>query len=139
MMTLLLLMRIHFLDSRGDMMLRGPTAKRTLIAEVELAAVEAKGGEKVELDGAIDAVIALSHIETCSDSVRPDRQISEERIRFKADPICAQVADLSCVLNPEVLCDILDEKLALSKFSAAIGSTVANPKYPDCAIFYAIE
>ena len=100
---------------------------------------EANGGEKLELDGAIDAVIALSHIETCSDSVRPDRQISEERIRFKADPICAQVADLSCVLNPEVLCDILDEQLALSKFSAAIGSTVANPKYPDCAIFYAIE
>ena len=39
-----------FLDSRGDLMMSRPTAKRTLVDEVYLAAVEAKGNEKVELD-----------------------------------------------------------------------------------------
>ena len=49
----------------------------------------------------------------------------------------AQVADVSCVLYPEFLCDILDEKLSLPKFSLAVSNNIANPQDPDCAIFYA--
>ena len=46
--------------------MHGPTEKRTLVDEVDLAVVEAKGDEKVELDESIYAVIALSHIATCA-------------------------------------------------------------------------
>ena len=67
-----------FLDSRGEMMLRGPTEKLTPVEEVYLYAVEAKGEKKVELDEEIDAVIASYHIATCAESARRDGQLSEE-------------------------------------------------------------
>ena len=95
--------------------------------------------KKVELDKAIDAVITLFQITKCAENARHDGQLSEERTKFKADPIWAQVDDASCVLDLEVLCDLLDEQVALSNFSAAVWSTVANLQYPDCAIFHASE
>ena len=53
-------------------------------------------------------------------------------MKFKFDPIRAQVADVSCVLDPEVICDMLDERIAISKLSAAVGSTTtSNPQDPD--------
>ena len=42
---------------------------------------------------------------------------------------------MSNLFNPEVFCDILDDQIALSKFSGAVGSTAANPQNPDCEIF----
>ena len=72
-------------------------------------------------------MISSLHIATCSESPRPDCQLSEERIKFKADPIRAEVYDVICVLDTEVLCDLLDEKRALPKFSAVVESTVSNP------------
>ena len=109
------------------MMLCGSTTKRTIVDKVELSAVEAKGDEKLTLDEAIDTVIDSSHIVTYADSERPDGQPSWEKIKFKADSIWAQVSDVSCVLGTEVLCDLLDEKRALPKFSAVVESTVSNP------------
>ena len=47
-----------------------------LVDEVELASVEAKGDEKVDLYEEIDAVIASSHIVTCADSASIDGQLS---------------------------------------------------------------
>ena len=120
-------------------MLHVPNEKCTLIEEVELAAVEAKGDGKVELDEAVDTVISSYHISTCADSARPDAQLLEEQIKFKYDPIWEQVADVSCVLDPEVLCNILDEQLSLLQLSAEVESIVANPQVSDCVIFYASE
>ena len=60
------------------MMLHRLTAKSTLVDKVYLAAVEAKGDEKVELDEAIDAVIDSSHIATCAESARHGGQLSED-------------------------------------------------------------
>ena len=82
------------------MILLRPNAKCTLVDKADLVGVEAKDDKKVELDEKIDADIASSHIATSADSTRPDGQFSEERIKFKADPIRAQVADVSCVLDP---------------------------------------
>ena len=54
-------------------------------------------------------------------------------MKFKSGQILAQVANVNGVLDPEVLCDMLDERIALSKFSAAVGrNTTANPQDPDC-------
>ena len=104
---------------------------------MDLAAVEAKGDEKLELEKSIYTVISSSYIATYSDSTRADTQISEELIKFKADPIRAQVDDISCFLDAEILCDILDENLSLLNFSAAVGSNVDKPHFTDCAIFHA--
>ena len=84
-------------------------------------------------------MISSLHIATCSESPRPDCQLSEERIKFKADPIWAEVSDVICVLDTEVLCDLLDEQLSLLKLSAVVGSNVSNHQYPNCALFYASE
>ena len=41
------LLKYYFLDRREDMTLHGPTTKRTLVDEVDLAAVESKGDKKL--------------------------------------------------------------------------------------------
>ena len=84
-------------------------------------------------------MIAPSHIATCADSARPDGQFSEERIKFKVDPIWSQVADVSYILDPGILCDLLDEQLSLSRLSAAVGSTVDNPQDPYCLVFMQVK
>ena len=121
------------------MMLHRPTEKHMLIDEVDLVAVEAKGDENVELDEAFDAVIDSSHIPTGPDSSRHYVQLSEEIIEFKVDLIQARVADVGCVLDPDVLYNLLDNQLALSKFSGAFMSTFANPQDTDFEIFHSRE
>ena len=39
------------------------------------------------------------------------------------------------VFDPELFCDLLDDEIALSKFSGAVGSTTANLQNPDCETF----
>ena len=53
------------------------------------------------------------------------------RLMFKADLIQAEVASTSCCYDPEVFCDLLDDNLALSKLSAAVGSTTSVSDDPD--------
>ena len=45
------------------------------------------------------------------------------------------MASTRCCYDPEVFCDLLDDNMALSKFSAAVGSTTSVPEDPDCVIF----
>ena len=42
---------------------------------------------------------------------------------------------MSSVFEPEVFCDLLDDQIALSKFSGAIVSTKENPQNHDFEIF----
>ena len=46
---------------------------------------------------------------------------------------------ISGAYYPEIFCEMINEQVATSKFSAAVGSTMANPKYPDREILYATE
>ena len=50
-----------------------------------------------------------------------------------------QVASASGVYNPEIFCKIINDQVATSKFSAAVGSTMANPQDPDWEILYTTE
>ena len=57
--------------------------------------------------------------------------MSNECEAFKQDAIRSEVASVSCACDPVLFFDILDDNIALSKFSAAVRSTSASPKYPD--------
>ena len=105
----------------------------TLVEEADLSAVGTSYDRQHETENTIDAIISLSHIATISDNDRLDKELTKERIKFKSDPILAQVEDVSCVLDPEVLCDLFDEKIALSKFSSeVVSTTISNLQKPDC-------
>ena len=54
---------------------------------------------------------------------------------FKVNVIHAKVGSTSCCYGPEVFCDLFDNNTALSKVSAAIGSTTSIPEDPGCVIF----
>ena len=50
-----------------------------------------------------------------------------------------QVASVSGAYTPDIFCDMMNEQVATSKFSAAVGSTMTNPQDPDRVILYATE
>ena len=50
-----------------------------------------------------------------------------------------QVAFDSGAYDPEIFCEMINDQVATSKFSAAIGSTMANPQDHDWEILYATE
>ena len=45
------------------------------------------------------------------------------------------MASTSCCYDPEVFCNLLDDNMALSKCSAAVGSTTSVPEDTNCVIF----
>ena len=47
-----------------------------------------------------------------------------------------QVALVSGTYDPEIFCEMINEQVATSKFSAAVGSTMVNPQDPDREILY---
>ena len=55
---------------------------------------------------------------------------------FKQDAIRYELASASCAYDLVLVlfCDILDDNIANSKFSTAVGSTTASPKYPESVI-----
>ena len=57
--------------------------------------------------------------------------MSNECEAIKQDAIRSEVAYASCAYDPVLFCDILDDKVALPKFSTAVGSTTDSLKYPD--------
>ena len=96
-----------FLDSRGDMVILLYRHRHALNKEANLSAVGTSCDRQHDMDNVIDAIIASSHIATISDNARSDKELTKERIKFKSDPIRAQVAKVRCVLDPEVICGIL--------------------------------
>ena len=57
--------------------------------------------------------------------------MSNECEAFKQYAIRSELASVSCAHDPVLFCDILDDKIDLSKFSTDVVSTAASPKYPD--------
>ena len=61
--------------------------------------------------------------------------MSNECEAFKQDEIRYEVASVSCAYDPVLFCDLLDDNIALSKFSTAFGNTTASPKDPDIVMY----
>ena len=119
-----------------------PTKDHELIAEVDVDAVvidETQSHLTKEVNDAIDAVIASSAVASCMPNPQDD-MMSEDVLNFKADPIRAQVADVSCTYDPEIFDELVSKRAAQTKFGEAIGST-ANPQDSDvrCELFEGAE
>ena len=84
-----------FLDSREDMVILPDLPRYTLVEEYDLEAVGTSFDRQHDMYNAIDKIIASSHIANISDNARSDEELTKERIKFKYDPIRAQVADVS--------------------------------------------
>ena len=64
-----------------------------------------------------------------------DKITCDEKLKFKADPIHAQVAELNSKLDPEIFNDLISNRIAQAKFSVSTGSTT-NPQYDiHCKLF----
>ena len=50
-----------------------------------------------------------------------------------------QVSLISGAYYPEIFCEMINEQVTNSKFSAAVVITMANPQDPDREILYATE
>ena len=50
-----------------------------------------------------------------------------------------QVASARGAYDPEIFCEVINDQVTTSKFSAAVGSTMANPKDPYWEMLYATE
>ena len=50
-----------------------------------------------------------------------------------------KVASASGAYDPEIFCEMINDQFTTSKFSAAVGSTTANPQDPYWKILYATE
>ena len=51
---------------------------------------------------------------------------------FKTDSIRAEVVSISCAYDPVLFCDLLDDNIAISKLSSAVGRTTVKQQDPDC-------
>ena len=61
--------------------------------------------------------------------------VGDERLKFKSDPIRAEVAAASPCYDPIIFDELLRENAARSKFASAVGSTATYSEDPDCVIF----
>ena len=52
------------------------------------------------------------------------------------DTLRTEVASVSWAYDPVLFCDLLDNNIALSKFSTAVGSTIAKSQDPDSVIVF---
>ena len=61
-------------------------------------------------------------------------------MKFKTDPIRAQIADVSCTYDPKISNELVSKRAAQTKFGEAFGST-ANPHNSDdgCELFKGAE
>ena len=80
---------------------------------------------------AMDSVIETSVAAVDAHDCRTSQELEDECELFKMDPVCAEVAAISCTYDPVLFCDLLDDHIALSKFSTAVGSTTARIQDPD--------
>ena len=127
-----------FIDNKVGMIYPTPTQTHELIAEadVDTMAVEESTSEvHKKINEAIDAVIASLAV---ASSMLANPQEGESKVKdklsLKTDTICAQVADVSGTLDPNIFNDIVLNGLAQAKYSEAVVLT-SNPQYPDCELF----
>ena len=82
----------------------------------------------------IDSVIHTSVVAVEKKDCKTSEELKIDCELFKMDPIRSEVASMSCTYDPVLFCDLLDEQVAFSKFSAAVGSTTARHQDPDSVI-----
>ena len=67
------------------------------------------------------------------------KEVDDVNVFLEEDVMRVQVALVSGAYDPEIFCKMINEQVATSKFSAAVGITMSNPQDPDREILYATE
>ena len=86
-----------------------------------------------------DAILSTSMFGSCVEDTSSGEKVDEVNVFLEEDAMRVQVALASGAYDPEIFCEMINDQAATSKFSAAVGSTMANPQDPDCEILYATE
>ena len=73
------------------------------------------------------------------EDTRSVEEVNEVNVFFEEDVMQVQVASARGTYDPEIFCKMINSQVATSKFSAAVGSTMANPQDPDYEILCATE
>ena len=84
-----------------------------------------------------DAILSTSAVGSCVEDTRSGKEVDDVNIFLEEDVMRVQVASVSGAYDPEIFCEMINEQVATSKFSVAVGSTMANPQDPDREILYA--
>ena len=86
-----------------------------------------------------DAIISTSAVGSCVEDTRSGKEVDEVNIFLEEDAMRVQFASISGAYDPEIFCEIINEQVATLNFSAAVGSTMANPQGLYREILYATE
>ena len=73
-------------------------------------------------------------VENPKGAVSTSKELDNECEMFKTDDFRTEAASISCAYDPVLFCDLLDDNSALSKLSAAFGSTTVKQKDTDCVV-----
>ena len=102
------------------------------MADIDLsAAVSDFGRNNTGEISAIYSILNTSMVAYRAKDNQAELELGDECKALKQDAIRSAVASVSCAYDPVLFCDILDDNIALLKFSTAAGSTTASPKDPD--------
>ena len=141
------------MDNRGDIILTTIASENNIVADADPSASVADfGWNKTGEISAIDSILNTSTVAYWANDARTELELSDECETFKQDAIISELAYISCAYDPVLFFDLLDDKIALSKFSTAVGSTSAilkdpesvmdlwdSPRYPDCEYLGSIK
>ena len=95
-----------------------------------------EGWNKTGEISAIESILNTSIVADLANNARTELEFSNECEVSKQDSIRAEVASVSFAYDPVLFCDILDNNIALSNFSAAVEIMAAGPKDPSCTAEY---
>ena len=105
------------------------STENTIVADADISTSIANfGWNKTGDISAMDSILNTSMVAYHTNDERIELELSDECEAFKKGAIRSEVASVSCAYDPVIFCDILDDNIALSKFSTAVGSTTDSPK-----------
>ena len=121
-----------YLDNSVNMIFPTIATENTLVADADLSTSISDFGRNNTGDiSSIGSILNTSMVSYRAKNAQIELELGDECEAFKKDAIRSKVASVSCAYDPVLFFDILDDNIALSKFSTAVGSTIASPKYLD--------
>ena len=84
-----------------------------------------------------DAILSTSAVGSCVEETRSGEKVYGVNVFLEEYAMRVQVASASGAYDPEIFCETINDQVTTSKFSAAVGCTMANPQDPEWEILYA--
>ena len=91
------------------------------------------------LEEYMDAILSTSAVGSCVENTKSGEKVDKVKVLLEEDVMRVQAALVSGAYDPEIFCEMINDQVTTSKFSAAVGSNMANPQDPYWGILYEIE